>query len=49
MPSDSLAYAVLADRTLWGGEDLRNLDGLEESMAANMAMVASMAAQEEDK
>ena len=49
MPSDSLAYAVLADRTLWGGEDLRALDGLEESMAANMAMVASMAAQEEEK
>ena len=49
MPSDSLAYAVLADRTLWGGEDLRALDGLEESMAANMAMVASMAAREEEK
>ena len=49
VPAETLAYAVLADRTLWGGEDLRALDGLEESMAANMAMVASMAAQEEDK
>lgn len=28
MPSESLAYAVLADRDLWG-EDLREIDGLE--------------------
>lgn len=28
MPAESLAYAVLADRTIWGG-DLREIDGLE--------------------
>lgn len=28
MPAESLAYAVLADRALWG-EDLREIDGLE--------------------
>lgn len=28
MPAESLAYAVLADRSLWG-EDLREIDGLE--------------------
>lgn len=46
MPADSLAYAVLADRSLWNGCDLREIDGLEESMAANMAMVSSMLAEE---
>lgn len=28
MPAETLAYAVLADRSLWG-EDLRDIDGLE--------------------
>lgn len=30
MAPDSLAYAALADRELWGGADLREIDGLEE-------------------
>lgn len=32
MSPDSLAYAALADRTLWAGEDLREIDGLEEKI-----------------
>lgn len=30
MPADSLAYAVLSDRSLWNGSDLREIDGLED-------------------
>ena len=37
MDPESLAYAVLADRDLWHGEDLRDIDGLAEALAANLA------------
>ena len=36
MSPDSLAYAVLADRSLWG-MDLREIDGLEDAVIANLA------------
>ena len=37
MPPESLAYAVLADRELWRGEDLRDIDGLEARVALDIA------------
>jgi len=37
MQPDSLAYAVLSDRTLWNGEDLREIDGLEDAVIRNLA------------
>lgn len=37
MQPDSLAYAVLSDRTLWNGEDLREIDGLEDAVIQNLA------------
>ena len=37
MDPDSLAYAVLSDRTLWEGADLRRLDGLAEALAKELA------------
>ena len=37
MPPESLAYAVLADRELWHGEDLREIDGLEARVALDIA------------
>ena len=37
MQPDSLAYAVLSDRTFWGGCDLREIDGLEDAVIANLA------------
>jgi tagaturonate reductase len=37
MPPESLAYAVLADRELWHGEDLRDIDGLEARVALDIA------------
>ena len=40
MPAESLAYACLADRTLWG-MDLRELDGLEMAVCRNLEMVIS--------
>ena len=36
MPPESLAYAALADRELWG-EDLREIDGLEARVALDIA------------
>ena len=36
MPPESLAYAALADRELWGA-DLRAIDGLEERVALDIA------------
>lgn len=36
MSPDSLAYAVLSDRTLWDGMDLREIDGLEEQVIGNL-------------
>lgn len=36
MPPESLAYAALADRELWG-EDLRGIDGLEARVALDIA------------
>ena len=37
MPPESLAYAALADRELWGGVDLRDIDGLEARVALDIA------------
>jgi len=37
MPPEALAYAVLADRELWHGEDLREIDGLEARVALDIA------------
>ena len=37
MQPDSLAYAVLSDRVLWNGEDLRQIDGLEDAVIRNLA------------
>ena len=37
MPPETLAYAVLADRELWQGEDLRKIDGLEARVALDIA------------
>ena len=39
MPPESLAYAALADRELWGGADLRQIDGLEERVALDIANI----------
>ena len=36
MPPESLSYAALADRELWGA-DLRDIDGLEERVALDIA------------
>ena len=37
MPPEALAYAALADRELWQGEDLRDIDGLEARVALDIA------------
>ena len=37
MPPEALAYAVLADRELWHGADLREIDGLEQRVALDIA------------
>jgi len=37
MPPEALAYAALADRELWHGEDLREIDGLEARVALDIA------------
>ena len=37
MPPEALAYAALADRELWHGEDLRQIDGLEARVALDLA------------
>lgn len=37
MPPEALAYAALADRELWRGEDLRQIDGLEARVALDLA------------
>ena len=37
MPPEALAYAALADRELWHGEDLRQIDGLEARVALDIA------------
>lgn len=39
MPPETLAYAVLADRALWGGDDLRDIDGLEARVALDIAAI----------
>lgn len=36
MPADSLAYAVLADRSLWRGADLREIEGLEDALSCGL-------------
>ena len=38
MPPETLAYAALADRELWG-EDLREIDGLESRVALDLAAI----------
>lgn len=38
MPSETLAYAVLADRELWGG-DLREIDGLELRLSLSLSSI----------
>lgn len=38
MPAESLAYAVLADRDLWG-EDLREIDGLELRLSLDLSSI----------
>lgn len=38
MPAESLAYAVLADRGIWGC-DLREIDGLEARIAADLSSI----------
>lgn len=37
MDPESLAYAALADRELWGGKDLREIDGLMARVALDIA------------
>lgn len=37
MPPEALAYAALADRELWHGDDLRRIDGLEARVALDIA------------
>lgn len=37
MPPETLAYAALADRELWDGQDLREIDGLEARVAMDIA------------
>lgn len=37
MPPETLAYAALADRELWDGADLRDIDGLEQRVALDLA------------
>ena len=37
MSPEALAYAALADRELWDGEDLRGIDGLEARVALDIA------------
>ena len=37
MPPESLAYAALADRELWQGADLRDIEGLESRVALDIA------------
>ena len=37
MPPEALAYAALADRDLWRGADLREIDGLEARVALDIA------------
>ena len=38
MPAETLAYAVLADRALWGG-DLREIDGLELRVSLDISSI----------
>lgn len=38
MPAESLAYAVLADRDLWGS-DLREIDGFEARLAVDLSSI----------
>lgn len=37
MDAESLAYAVLSDRTLWHGRDLRQIDGLADRVTDNLS------------
>ena len=39
MPPETLAYAALADRELWRGHDLRDIDGLEARVALDIAAI----------
>lgn len=39
MPPEALAYAALADRELWNGVDLRQIEGLEPRVALDLAAI----------
>lgn len=39
MPAEALAYAALADRTLWAGQDLRDIDGLESRVTFSISAI----------
>ena len=39
MPPETLAYAALADRELWSGRDLREIEGLEARVALDISMI----------
>lgn len=43
MASDSLAYAVLADRALWRGEDLREIPSLEDRLVNLLMDISALA------
>ena len=38
MPAETLAYAALADRSVWG-DDLREIDGLEMRVAYDLSAI----------
>ena len=39
MPPEALAYAVLADRELWQGNDFREIEGLESRLSLDIAAI----------
>lgn len=39
MPAEALAYAALADRNLWAGQDLRDIDGLESRVTFSISAI----------
>lgn len=45
MPAESIAYAVLADQSLWGG-DLRKIDGLEQRLTRDISAIQRIGVRE---
>ena len=45
MPAESIAYAVLADRGLWGC-DLREIDGLEQRLTTDISAIQRIGVRE---